>query len=287
MSGVNDPELLPDALPPIPPVTQPVVKRWRWWLNLLLITAYPLVIGILGAHAPENRGPALSRTAHGILIVSSIELLVFGAVFGLAWLASRASRDDLLLRWRTGIWTIPLGIGYSVALRLALSVIVFAISVLLIVTRVTTPDAFQQYFMANRPDVEAVVDVSAMRENPAYYWLTITFVSFVIAGLREEVWRSAFLGGMRSLWPWRFGSTAGQIAAAAFAAVVFGFGHLTQGPIAVGATALLGFGLGLIMVLHRSIWPAVIAHGMFDATSLAVLPWAMEQLHQLQNATGH
>jgi hypothetical protein len=32
------------------------------------------------------------------------------------------------------------------------------------------------------------------------------------------------------------------------------------------------------MVLHRSIWPAVIAHGMFDATSMALLPWAMDHL---------
>lgn len=285
MTGVNNPEPLADVPPPVSP--QPAVKRWRWWIHLLLITAYPLVIGILGAHAPDTRGPALSRTARGILIVSSVELLIFGVVVGLAWLASRASRDDLLLRWRNGIWTIPLGIGYSVALRVALSIMVIAIGFVLILTRVTTPDGFQQYFMANRPDVEAVVDISAMRENPAYYWLTITFVSFVLAGLREELWRSAFLGGMKSLWPRRFGSTSGQIAAAAFAAVVFGFGHLTQGSIAVGATALLGFGLGLVMVLHRSIWPAVIAHGMFDATSLAVLPWAMEQLQQLQRSLGH
>ncbi|MBM3841498.1 MAG: CPBP family intramembrane metalloprotease [Verrucomicrobia bacterium] len=48
--------------------------------------------------------------------------------------------------------------------------------------------------------------------------------------------------------------------------------HSMQGPVAVGLTTLLGFGLGVIMVLHRSIWPAVIAHGMFDATSLALLP---------------
>jgi len=43
-------------------------------------------------------------------------------------------------------------------------------------------------------------------------------------------------------------------------------------------TTLLGFGLGVIMVLHRSIWPAVIAHGMFDATSLALLPWLVEKM---------
>ena len=53
-----------------------------------------------------------------------------------------------------------------------------------------------------------------------------------------------------------------------------------MGPIAVFIAGLLGFGLGLIMVLHRSIWPAVIAHGMFDATSMALIPWALDVLKQ-------
>jgi len=70
----------------------------------------------------------------------------------------------------------------------------------------------------------------------------------------------------------------GRIWAVAIAAVVFGLGHLALGPLAVGAAALLGLGLGLIMVLHGSIWPAVFAHGMFDATTFALLPLALEQL---------
>jgi len=71
------------------------------------------------------------------------------------------------------------------------------------------------------------------------------------------------------------------------AAVIFGLGHLPQGVLAVAMTGLLGFGLGVIMVLHRSIWPAVIAHGMFDATSLALIPWALEKLQELQKTLGH
>jgi membrane protease YdiL (CAAX protease family) len=105
--------------------------------------------------------------------------------------------------------------------------------------------------------------------------------------LREELWRSAFLAGMRALWPERFGSRVGQIAAAAVAAVIFGIGHLAQGVIGAGAATLLGFGLGVIMVLHRSIWPAVIAHGAFDATTMALLPWAEQWLRQLRDAAGH
>jgi membrane protease YdiL (CAAX protease family) len=41
---------------------------------------------------------------------------------------------------------------------------------------------------------------------------------------------------------------------------------------------LLGFLIGIIMVMHRSIWPAVIAHGLFDATSFAILPFLADRL---------
>jgi membrane protease YdiL (CAAX protease family) len=60
--------------------------------------------------------------------------------------------------------------------------------------------------------------------------------------------------------------------------LIFGIGHLPQGMLAVAMTALIGMALGAIMVLHRSVWPAVIAHGMFDATSFALIPLVAESL---------
>jgi membrane protease YdiL (CAAX protease family) len=249
---------------------------------LVLIGAYPLVVGILGWDRSPANGPALGHGARALLLVSFFELLIFAVVFGLAWLASRASRDDLLLRWRGGWLPVPLGIGYSIALRLLVALVAIVVVLFMLLTRLATPDGLQQFALAKRPDVGAIVDISALSHNPLYFWLTVTLVSFVLGGLREELWRSAVLAGMRSLWPQRFGSRAGQLFAVALAAIVFGLGHLVQGPIAVGLTAVLGFGLGAIMVLHRSIWPAVIAHGMFDATSLALLPWVLEKLPQLR-----
>ena len=62
-----------------------------------------------------------------------------------------------------------------------------------------------------------------------------------------------------------------MLAAVMIAAVVFGLGHLPQDWIAVGMIGLLGVGLGLILVFHRSLWDAVIAHGFFDAASFAML----------------
>jgi membrane protease YdiL (CAAX protease family) len=244
---------------------------------------------VVGREHAEARThlPALSHTSRGLLIACTSQLLIFALVLGLALVASRASRDDLLLRWRRGFWPVPLGIGYSIAIRLALFIIMMATGIALIVTHVMTAQSLREFVAANRPDVEVIVDVSAMRQNPLYFWLTLTVVSFVVAGLREELWRSAFLAGLRSLWPQHFGTRTGQITAVAFAAIVFGFGHLGMGLLAVLLTGLIGFGLGLIMVIHRSIWPAVIAHGMFDATSLALLPWIAEKLPEIQRTLGH
>ena len=282
----------PDGPPPLPepqPAGAVATNRRRWWVHLLLISAYVLLIGVVGKEYAEARthSPALSHTSRGLLIACTIQLLIFALVLGLALVASRASCDDLLLRWRRGFWPVPLGIGYSVAIRLALFITMMAAGIALIVTHVMTAQSLREFVTANRPNLETIVDISAMRQNPLYFWLTLTVVSFVVAGLREELWRSAFLAGLRSLWPQHFGSRTGQIAAVAIAAAVFGFGHLGMGLIAVLFAGLIGFGLGLIMVFHRSIWPAVIAHGMFDATSLALLPWVAEKLQEIQRTLGH
>lgn len=278
----------------LPPLLNPQsagvvpINRRRWWIHLLLMTAYILMVGVLGKVHREAREhfPVLSHTARGLLLVSAIELLVFALVLGLALTASRASRDDLLLRWHRGFWTVPLGIGYSIAIRLAIFILMVVASIALILTQLMTPQSIQAFFAANRPDVETIVDISAMRENPLYFWLTLTVVSFVVAGLREKLWRSAFLAGLRTLWPQQFGTRTGQITAVLIAATVFGFAHLGMGLVAVLIAGLIGLGLGLIMVFHRSIWPAVIAHGMFDATSLALLPWIAEKLPEIQRTLG-
>ena len=64
-------------------------------------------------------------------------------------------------------------------------------------------------------------------------------------------------------------------------AVAFGAMHLRMGVLAAIGAGVLGLMLGLIIILHRSIWPAVIAHGVFDATTLALLPWWIEKARHL------
>jgi membrane protease YdiL (CAAX protease family) len=266
--------------PPIPVFRQ--TPRWRWWIHLLLIGVYPalgLLLRLAGRH--PSRGPALSDSASGLLRFSGLELLLFSIFFAVACLVSRASREQLMLPWRPGWWVAPLGVVYSIGIRIGLGIVVVAVVIVLVATRTMTPENVQEYVKANRPDLDVIVSVSAMRDNPIYYWLAITLVSFVVAGLREEMWRAGTLAAMRVLWPRIFDSWRGQCLAVALIAVAFGLMHIQMGILAAVFAGILGLFLGLIIVAHRSIWPAVIAHGFFDATSMAILPWAIEKMRQL------
>jgi len=208
-------------------------------------------------------------------------MILFSLVFGLGWLASRASREELFFRWRPGWWVVPLGIAYSVAIRFALFGVVMAVAAILLTTHASTPERLQGFVSTNRPNVEAIVSVSALRSNPTYYWLTVTLASFVVAGLREEIWRAGTFAALHALWPGAFASRGGQYLAVALIAVLFGAMHLPMGPIAAVGAGLIGWLLGVTMILHKSIWPAVIAHGLFDATTMAILPWAMTRVQEL------
>lgn len=254
------------------------VPRWRWWVQLILIGGL-FVPGI--AFSQHRQQPALTNNARGLLIVSAINVAVFAVLYTLGWLSSRATREQMFLRWRPGWWVLPLGIGYSIAIRVIVAVAAIATVGVLLVTHVVTMESLQQLRGTKLVDVEKLVDVSAMQHQPLYFWLTVTFVSFVVAGLREELWRAGTLAAMRGLWPRLFATRAGEIGAVAIIAVAFGAAHIVMGPIAALVAGLLGFLLGLIIVFHRSVWPAVLAHGFFDALSLALLPMVMEKLRHL------
>ena len=263
----------PATMESISSTAKPAVSRSRWRIHLILITGYILAVGLLGLGRRGSHTAVLTQTVGGMLFVCALRLLVFGLVFGLACIASRATPDDLLLRWQGKLKPVLWGAGYFVALRLVLASLIVAIGIGLVATHLMSPDSLKDFFSANRPGVETLIDVTAMRQNPVYFCLTLTFVSFVVAGLREELWRSAFLAGMKALWPQRFGSRTGQIWAVIVCAIFFGLGHLALGSLAACLAGVVGVGLGLIMVFHGSIWPAVIAHGFFDATSMAMLSW--------------
>ena len=270
----------PTFAPPPLPAPAPGVAAWRWRVHLVIIGIYPVLIGVISAQRHHGGVPALPTRTPALLLVCAAELAVFALIFGGAWLASRASRDELRLRWRGRVRPVLLGVLYSGAIRLAIAVLAIAAAVALLATQAMNAADLQSFVGAHRPHVEKLVDAAALRNDPVYFWIMVTFVSFVVAGLREELWRSAFLAGMGGVFPGMTARRGGRIAAVAVAAVIFGLGHLSMGGMAVVLTGMIGFLLGLIMLLHGSVWEAVIAHGMFDAASFALIPWAVENMQK-------
>ena len=253
----------------------------RWLIHLLIMASLPIVAGTAGA-AAQGRGPALGHSALGVVKISVFEVLFFGVFFAAAWVFSRASKDDLLLRWRPGGWVVPLGAVYSVAIRMIAGIATLFLTAIVVLSTHASTAQVQSFAQEHAPKVETLIDVRAMSENPAYFWLNVILVSFLVGGLREELWRSSFMAGLRALWPRAFASETGGILAAGIAALFFGVGHLPQGWLAAGIITIVGFLLGVIMTLHRSVWPSVMAHGFFDAASMSLLPWALRHMHEFQ-----
>lgn len=143
-------------------LTEPQIRpvgRIRWWIHLILIGGY-FVPPILFTQVRTQ--PMLTDTSRGLLIVCAFQMGLFGLLFGIGWWCSRASREQMLLRWRPGWWVVPLGLGYSVAIRLGIAVIALAVSAVLLVT-VFDQRELAEFWRAGEPNIRAVVSVSAIR----------------------------------------------------------------------------------------------------------------------------
>lgn len=254
----------------------PPVARWRWWVHLILIGGY--FVPPLFLHHNRTR-PDLTNNSGGLIFVSTLDIVFFALVFLVAVRISRATRDDLYLRWRPSWGVVPLGFAYSLAIRLVTAVAAVIVVVVVVAAAGVQPAQVQQFISENRPQLERIADPAVMQSNPTYYWLTITLISFFNAGIREEFWRAGTLAALRALFPATFGSIGGQIVAVGFIAILFGAGHVGMGWLAAVIAGALGFMLGIIIILYRSVWPAVFAHGFFDATTFAALPFIMRHLH--------
>jgi membrane protease YdiL (CAAX protease family) len=291
----------PPALPPVNispqlPDSPPPIAAWRWWLHLIILAGYVLGIGLLSATSDQTEtGPGLPTHPVDLLLTLLIHLGIFGLFFGAAWAASRVNIDQLLLRWRRGWLPWLLGFGYSIAMRLVLGIIVLVVLVSATVIMVASSgepwnraayekvmeDLATQY----KPDVETLVDKEAIQDSPIYLLLNVTLVSFVLAGFREELWRAAMLAGCKALFPALYAKRRGQVLCVIGIAIIFGIGHWSQGPGGVVLTTLLGVMLGLIMVFHRSVWEATLAHGFFNASSFVLMHLLFkyeDQFEQLQ-----
>ena len=248
-------------------------------MSMVVLLAYPIVLGLLGALAgADSEDPMLPRSSWGLVLLSVVELGLFGLVFLVFWLLGRPTAAQLNLPWRGGGWPVLRGLGYSIALRVGIAMVVLPALVMAVVFFDFKMHEVQKW----APQTDAIVDEQTLKGDPVYFLLVLTLISFVVAGLREELWRAGMLASFRSLKPSWFGGFLGGLIAVTIIALAFGLGHVVQGWLAVGMTTLLGIGLGTIIVFHRSIWDAVLAHGFFDATTFVFLFVLADRLQEMR-----
>ena len=226
---------------------------------------------LLGRNAANRT--ALPSDVPRLLFATTVELILFGVIFFVALVLARPNADDLMLRWR-GAWRpIVDGLLYSVAIRLMIPVIVMFALMIASVAGYNVKE-FETLIKNSGSRPDAVVDPKAITGNPLYLFVLTTWVSFIVAGLREELWRAGMIAiGIRLL-PTSLPAVRAAAIIVLFSSLLFGVGHVYQGTLAAAGITLIGIALGAIMVSHRSIWPAVIAHGAFNATSFLLLPFA-------------
>ncbi len=279
---VETPPVLAPAPPPLPEVAPRSV--WRWAAMLIILAAYPLMLEgirkVIDRAMPmsSGEGTMLPADTLGLVLACGENLGMFGLWFAVAWLFGRPGWDDLQARVRRPWLTLILGAAWSVGLRIIVLLLV-VVAMLVVVAfnggASITPDSIQSM----RPQVEKLIDFEALR-NPVYLLLTLTLVSFVLAGLREELWRAGMLAAILRLLPEGWRGRRGQVLAVVVTSIIFGLAHLPQGWGGVVLTGFLGLGLGAVMLFHRSLWVAVLAHGFFDATTFFFL-WFLDRFHLL------
>lgn len=265
------PPPLPPPTPSLSPPLLPAPRRGRlgWAGHLSLLTGWLLLLIFFGHRRLASGRHAALGSVRGVLWAVAMEIVMFGAVCALAWLCSRATAAEWRLRWRGGWGPVWRGVLYSVGFRVALFVGILAVVATLIAVGTLDAKSAQQF----RPHVENLVSIQALVHDRGFYWCALALLS-PMAGVVEEVWRGGMLAGLAGVYPRAFGGRGGQWVAVVPVAVLFGLGHLYMGWPAVAMTTVLGLALGAIMVAHRTIWDAAIAHALFDAGSFAMLAWA-------------
>ncbi|MFZ9856089.1 MAG: CPBP family intramembrane glutamic endopeptidase [Limisphaerales bacterium] len=252
----------------------PPVARHRSIAMLAILLAVPLFLGSWGSDRSGggDGGPvpaALPGSIGGLLWICGLNLAIFLVVGAGIVALGRPSRRELFAAAPFNGKTWALGFLYSILLRLGVGV-VLAVSLALWTGLMPRSGPVEEVVESIRPRIETMINPVVLRD-PVYLLLVTTLVSFVVAGLREELWRAAVFAAFRRCWPRWMSRRIGRVGIVLLTALSFGLGHLPQGWGGVALTGVLGVGLGWVLLAHRSLWVAVVAHGFFDATSLLLL----------------
>ena len=215
-------------------------------------------------HKPPDLVAATLRGVGVVGILFMLAVLFSGAWFGAAlvllwaWRAHVPWRDLGLVRPRSWLLTIVVGVVAGIVLKLLMKIIVMPL-------------------------------LGAPPVNAAYHhliWNTAAlpgtlFAVIVSAGFGEElIWRGFLFE--------RFGRLLGRgikatVATVVIAAVLFGAAHYTvQGWMGVQQATIMGLITGAVYAKTRNLWPLMVMHAVFDIVGVLIIYLGMEiELDQL------
>lgn len=117
-------------------------------------------------------------------------------------------------------------------------------------------------------------------------WQILPLALFV--GFYEEiVFRGFLLGRLHVLFGSADRRVRTSVVAVALSSALFALGHAYQGALGVVQTFVAGASLATLVLVTRSLWPAIVAHAAIDAFGLVavrfLVPVAQRAVEQLQN----
>jgi len=212
------------------------LRRFRYLIDIVVLVAVTFLLdAVLGAFIPVP-----INLEKGFVFDTIGKMLLVGVAWGLIRLRGETLADIGLKRPASWMRTFMIGIGLAAIVFIAM------------------------YFSEKagfRRDLSKFKDVQGNLE------LTVlgVFYAFIGAGFYEEfMFRGFLFQGLAML----FGASRGAwVAACVVQGALFGAGHSYQNPLGMLITGTLGMLIGfLVLASGRNLWPAIIGHGVYDAS---------------------
>jgi CAAX protease family protein len=210
-------------------------RRWRYLIDIIIMVAVSIVLPVVCVVVYKP------KTMQSEFVFAAIVLLLGVAI---AWMlvCLRGERlADIGLKQPENWWrTIIIGL--------------VAAALVFVAMYISEKAGFRR-------------DLSRFKDAKGNLELTVygVFYALIGAGFYEEFMFRGFL--MQSVAMLFGGSRQAWIVACVVQGALFGAGHAYQNPLGIAITGTLGVCLGLLVFASgRNLWPAIIGHGLFDAS---------------------
>ena len=222
-----------------PAATARSPRRFRYLIDIVVLIAvvFGLEMAAEAVYTPKSMEA-------GYLFGGAVQMLEVLVACGLIWMRRERLADIGLKRPKSWPCTFSISIGTAVVV-------------------------FAGIYLSEKAGFHRDLSrFSALQGNLRLTTYTVFYV-LIGAGFYEEFMFRGFL--MQGLAVFFGGNRGAWIAACAIQGVLFGASHAYQNPLGMLITGTLGTLLAvLVFFCGRNLWPAIIAHGLFDA-SRAVL----------------